>query len=154
MSAKTAQTDDLLAQHVEAIAQREDAKTAGVRAGASRKLALIELELTIQGVPFEPYDPPKPISARKPAFSDEALLARIADVRRVAEDANVALQIRNTAENLLGKLIKQGIARGIIDRPEVTESDETPAPTKTTKRKSAGDQLADVERTVNEKVAA
>ncbi len=50
MSAKTAKTDDLLAAHAEAVAQRENANTAGVRAGASRKLALIELELTIRGL--------------------------------------------------------------------------------------------------------
>ena len=145
MSAKTAQTDDLLAAHTEAVAQRENAKTAGVRAGASRKLALLELELTIQGVEFTPYDPPKPISARKPAFSDDALMARIADVQKVADDPKVPGQIRSTADHLLAKLTAQAQGRGLI-------ASETPDPevktAKGRKSKTAADQLADVERRV------
>jgi hypothetical protein len=142
----------LLAEHTAAVIARENAKTAGVRAGATRKLDLIELELSIAGVEFTPWEHPTPASTRKPAFSDADLLERIADIVKVRDDSATAPRVKKTASALVDKLTAQGVARGIIDAPE---EEETPAPAKTTRKgKTAADKLADVERAVAAKVAA
>jgi hypothetical protein len=114
---------DLLTQHRDAIAARESAKTAGVKAGLSRKIALLELNLTIEGIEFEPWEAPRPVSTRKPRFSDAALLDRISQVAQVANAENVAPRIRATADALVRKLTEEASQRGLA-----VESPTTPKP--------------------------
>ena len=121
-------TTDLLTQHAEAIAARESAKTAGVRAGATRRIAAIELELVIAGVEFTPWTAPRKATTRKAAMSDAELVDRLNEVRKVSENPTVHDRIRGTASALLTKLITEAEGRGLKVAPA------TPVKPKRTKR--------------------
>jgi hypothetical protein len=149
--------NDYTAEHARLVKEREDAKTPGVRAGAMRRLALFELELTIQGRDFTPYEPPTPVTKSTPSLSDEDLMSRIADVRRVSQDANVVPHIRNTASQVLAKLTKTAQSRGLIETEEETETPKTTRKTKTETLKSSGktggEMLEEVESNLSDAVA-
>jgi hypothetical protein len=86
----------MVQQHVEAVAARKSARTSGVAAGASRRIANLELEMTLEGVEFTPYTPPKRVATHGPTLSDDQLIDGLKNVGKIANDADrpVAAQDR------------------------------------------------------------
>jgi hypothetical protein len=140
-------THPLVTAHAEAITARENAQTAGVKAGATTKIANLELEMTIEGVEFHPWSPPVKVSTRRPSRSDADLMARLDVVRQIAASSKYAPSIRATADRETQRLTAQAVARGLIADPE------SPAPAPKPKR-NAGKQLGKVEKAVKTAMAA
>lgn len=166
MSAKT-QTHPLLVAHSDAITAHTNAglledgtpnpeltkqQGAGIRAGLSRKIADLELELTVESIPFDPWSPPRKTSAKKPTRNDAELMARIDTIRQIRDDGQHPQSVRDTAARHFDQLVRQATARGLL--PEETPTEETPELPKSKGRKSAGDKLAKVESDLSAKVAA
>jgi hypothetical protein len=110
---ETTQVHPLVAGRRAQVKRLTDASTSGVKADARVRINLIELELSSLDVPFEPY-----VAARKtaePDMTDETLVARIQDVRRVVDAPNTSASIRKTGERVLAKLTAERDARGISE---------------------------------------
>jgi hypothetical protein len=149
MSTKVTTQSPLLTAHADAVAKYGSATTAGVKAGLTRKIADLELELTVESIPFDSWTPPRKSSAKRPSRNDAELMARIDTIRQIRDDSQHPQSVRDTADRHLAQLVKQATARGLIHSEEAEETPE-PTKTKTRKGKTAGDQLA----AINAKVAA
>lgn len=112
MTAAKSKVHPLLAERDAAIAARADAKSAGVKAGASRRISALELELTIQNVAFEPFAMPKP--AARQSRSDDDILARLEVVTTIANGDKYPPSIRATASQVAARLTKQVQTRGLV----------------------------------------
>jgi hypothetical protein len=106
-------THPMVKQHADAVAARKAAKTPGVAAGASRRIARLELEMTLEGVEFTAWTAPKRVTTHGPTLSDDDLMTRLRKVRIIALDAERPTSLRLTAEQESRRLAKLAVARGI-----------------------------------------
>src|SRR5258708_774979 len=104
---KAAQTSDLLSAHTEAIKNREKAETSGQKAGWSRRIHDLELDMTLAGVRFKPYAP----SPTGEVLTDAQIEEQHQQLLDLLDNKELRKEIRATATRRMTNLERVAKAR-------------------------------------------
>ena len=120
-SSPTARTsEDLLAGRDELIDRYRSAETAGVKAGASRRIRTIEAILRERGVEFEPAGLERAARRPAPARSTEELLAAREELVRARAEADTGGARQGLSRRIRG-IERELAARGVDFQPAALE---------------------------------
>lgn len=73
-----AEVHPMVTEHAKEILRRQTATTAGVKAGAMRRIGELELDMTLAGVPFTPYQRPATTTVSRMIIDRDDTTAKIA----------------------------------------------------------------------------
>jgi hypothetical protein len=103
--------DDLVAKWN--AVQGSDQRAAGQRAAITRKVTLAENLLIMEGIDFEPFEPPT--KTRKSGPTDDFVIARIAGDRKVLESKLAKDHHKAAAQKELERYLAIAQERGLIE---------------------------------------
>jgi hypothetical protein len=111
-----------LEQHAELIGLY-DVKTGASKAQVSRRITELELDMTLDGVEFTPWEKPVAYST-KWLISESELIDQITKLYAVRDNGEIRENIREAAERRLAKMVDQAQRRGV----EVPQDPKTVKP--------------------------
>src|SRR5258708_7405093 len=119
-------TDPRLKVHADLVEKYNAAENAGVKAGAARKIADIELDLTLAEVEFVPFVRPTTYKSTSIPINVDETRATIVSLGDLLKTETVPDSVKSTADRRLSSLINALVKRGHTVTDPRTGADVAP----------------------------